>query len=278
VTGGSSKLGIKVPVEGNENMSEGTEQEIKYTGETVAPGLAQTNFKEQQANQVKTKQDTIAFLCPKGHKLNGPSKLAGKLGLCPHCGLKFMIPTLDEIRAFQGTSEPTEQIARETKPALPQQAPVTKSMPDDLSLAGDDDGGNLLDISAALLAERQRSNIQRASTSGLNAGLTPKESKELAGFMGTDTKRQMRGNMHPLAELMLKLWNEREHGGIIELHLEGGTIYLPDWFDKEHSQSTHGLFAAQAADGSVTMTVVPWETVQRVIIRGLEGLPDGMFE
>ena len=35
---------------------------------------------------------------------------------------------------------------------------------------------------------------------------------------------------------------------------------------------------AQAADGSVTLTAVAWESVQKVVVRQVEGLPDGMFE
>jgi len=40
----------------------------------------------------KTQQDVFVFLCPNGHKLNGPPSLKGKLGQCPHCGAKFLIP------------------------------------------------------------------------------------------------------------------------------------------------------------------------------------------
>ena len=83
---------------------------------------------------------------------------------------------------------------------------------------------------------------------------------------------------HPLAAMVMRLWSEREHGGVIELHLTGGAILLPDWFDRRLSQGAHGLFASQAADGTVTMTIVPWETVTRVVVRGVVGLPDGMFE
>lgn len=34
----------------------------------------------------------IKFRCPNGHKLNVKSFLAGKKGICPHCGTKFVIP------------------------------------------------------------------------------------------------------------------------------------------------------------------------------------------
>lgn len=34
----------------------------------------------------------IKFTCPQGHKLHVKSFLAGKRGICPHCGVKFRIP------------------------------------------------------------------------------------------------------------------------------------------------------------------------------------------
>jgi hypothetical protein len=42
---------------------------------------------------------TFMFLCPNGHRLNGPPSLKGKAGQCPHCGVRFRIPTDDELDA-----------------------------------------------------------------------------------------------------------------------------------------------------------------------------------
>jgi hypothetical protein len=41
------------------------------------------------------------FLCPNGHRLNGPPSLKGKAGQCPHCGARFRIPTDEEIEAAE---------------------------------------------------------------------------------------------------------------------------------------------------------------------------------
>jgi hypothetical protein len=43
----------------------------------------------------------IRFNCPNGHKLNVKEFLAGKRGVCPQCGAKFIIPTPAEGAAME---------------------------------------------------------------------------------------------------------------------------------------------------------------------------------
>ena len=43
----------------------------------------------------------IRFNCPNGHKLNVKEFLAGKRGVCPQCGAKFIIPAPAEVVATQ---------------------------------------------------------------------------------------------------------------------------------------------------------------------------------
>ena len=84
---------------------------------------------------------------------------------------------------------------------------------------------------------------------------------------------------HPAARLVARLWVERDHhGGVIELHLTGGSVILPEWYEPVWSRGTHGLFASQAVDGSVTLTAVAWDTIEKIVVRQVQGLPDGMFE
>jgi hypothetical protein len=54
--------------------------------------------------------ELFVFLCPNGHKLNGPPSLKGKAGQCPHCGARFRIPTDDEEEA------PDEQPVNQQQP------------------------------------------------------------------------------------------------------------------------------------------------------------------
>jgi hypothetical protein len=117
----------------------------------------------------------------------------------------------------------------------------------------------------------------KPETAGKPAGATAAAAVTPATAMAVPAAAVPAGP-HPLAQLVTRLWAERDHGGVVELHLEGGVMIAPEWFEKSLSQHSHGLFAVLAADGTVTMTIVAWDSVTRVVVRGVVGLPDGMFE
>jgi hypothetical protein len=54
--------------------------------------------------------EIFVFLCPNGHKLNGPPSLKGKPGQCPHCGARFIIPTDEDIEEAQRQSASEEEL------------------------------------------------------------------------------------------------------------------------------------------------------------------------
>ena len=81
---------------------------------------------------------------------------------------------------------------------------------------------------------------------------------------------------HPTADLVARLWAEREHGGQIEVHHADGVI-VPNWYDVTWSRGTHGVFGSQAPDGTVTITAVAWSSVQKVIVRQVQTLPADIF-
>jgi hypothetical protein len=183
-------------------------------------------------------EESIVFLCPNGHKLNAPARLQGHAGQCPHCGAKFRIPLPDEPHHEGDESS-------EASPA-----------DNEFGQADADNGQPIEAFDLASLTAP--------------APATPAAGKP-------DEVEGMSADSHPLARLVSRLWSEREHGGIVELHLTGGAMIVPEWFERRLSQHSHGLFAVQAADGTVTMTIVPWDSVSRVVVRGVVGLPDGMF-
>jgi hypothetical protein len=184
------------------------------------------------------REESIVFLCPNGHKLNAPRRLQGHAGKCPQCGAKFQIPFVEETGA-------------------------------------EDEGSRVYDLgNFREILESGPTNSAANPAAGASADPASSQSAKSP----VEEFRTSESDRHVLAALVTRLWSEREHGGIIELHLASGAIFLPDWFERRLSQSTHGLFATQAADGTVTMTIVPWDTITRVVVRGVVGLPDGMFE
>jgi hypothetical protein len=237
---------------------------------------------------------SIAFLCPNGHKLNGPEKLAGRLGQCPHCNTKFQIPPLDVIRAAQsGQLENLEEVQFPDSDGGSGMASEGIAEVED-SAHVQQNTSELEQMLATLHVDHPTAAARPASGINILGSAINKVAAKLTGGLGSTVgtttyqigpshqiaapQQHAESSVHALADLMMRLWPEREHGGIIELHLEGGNVLLPDWFDQQLSLKSHGLFAGQAADGTVTMTVVPWDSVERVVIRGVVGLPDGMFE
>ena len=41
--------------------------------------------------------EVFVFLCPNGHRLNGPPSMKGKAGQCPHCKARFRIPDDEDL-------------------------------------------------------------------------------------------------------------------------------------------------------------------------------------
>lgn len=81
---------------------------------------------------------------------------------------------------------------------------------------------------------------------------------------------------HPSADLVARLWAERDLGGTVEVHHADGVI-VPEWYDVTWSRGTYGVFGSQAADGSITITAVAWDSVRKVVVRNVRTLPADMF-
>lgn len=195
-------------------------------------------------------ESAIEFHCPKGHRIVVAAALAGKRGKCSKCGAVVEIPSAEALEAKPGVSLP----ASASEVAPPQAE--TGEFPVGVNAA--DAGAESWDFVGEPSASVDDSVHWTRTTSG-----TAEEAVD-AG--------------HPTASLVARLWAERAHGGVIELHLANGSVILPEWYDPNWSRGSHGLFASQSADGTVTLTAVAWETVQKVIVRKLTAVPDDMFQ
>lgn len=74
----------------------GSGKHLATGGGSNISGRSGLQLPSQGGSSSRSKSDVFVFLCPNGHKLNGPPSLKGKLGQCPHCGARFQIPADDE--------------------------------------------------------------------------------------------------------------------------------------------------------------------------------------
>ena len=85
----------------------------------------------------------IKFNCPNGHKLNVKSFLAGKKGVCPHCGAKFRIPSTpaeddhEDGPALDVSSlpVPAQPVPAQPAPTQPATGPAIAAVPQGASHA-----------------------------------------------------------------------------------------------------------------------------------------------
>jgi rRNA maturation protein Nop10 len=169
--------------------------------------------------------DQIIFLCPNGHRLHGAASLAGRPGQCPHCGVKFLVPSPDED---------DEEPDRDQEPA-------------DEALNGI---------------------VIQIDTSG-------KGGSSKTGRKSSPSGTSPSASAHPLAGLLAQLQRYKNQGVSIEIHLGDGKLIEPEQFSLKDAQ--HAFFASREANGTHTMTVVAWSSIERVVVRGLEQLPREWF-
>ena len=190
--------------------------------------------------------NTIVFLCPNGHKLNGPRSLQGRPGECPHCGSKFRIPDYDEDEEDWGEDQHEDTVVDDEIPVgtiVEDGAPLDGSIPIDL-----------------------------AEIEPIEVGQFPDE----VAF-GTPLADGQPADPHPLSQLFTRLWQEKAHGGIVEVHLADSATLTPEWYSPQMSTGSHAVIAVQDADGSFTITSVAWESVIKVTVRRVQQLPEDMF-
>lgn len=229
--------------------------------------------------------DRIVFACPNGHRIVVRAELAGKHGTCTKCQAPVTIPRTSgsPARPAPGNGPPRPAAASPVNDRAAAPEPAAESKPAvpviDIGIpglsappAGDPLELEALEPAAAEAAEDGTWNFfegqaQPAAAGGFEAGWPAAGGLGFGGDCGNWA-----------AALVARLWAEREHGGEIELHLQGGSVILPKWYDANWSQGTYGLFASQeATDGPVTLTAVAWDTVQKIIVRKLTAVPDDMF-
>jgi hypothetical protein len=221
--------------------------------EEAAEGIKSDSSKEK-GNGTPTppapNPDIIVFLCPNGHKLNGPSNLAGKAGKCPHCGAKFVIPRADEM--------PEEEEESEEEPA---EVVRSQRMSD-----------------SAVVDPRDMEQLEEVEE--FPAG-EPEGVEELAPEDLLDQEEVLPPpppGSHPLGNIFARLWRFKTQERDVQLHLQGGEILSPAMYCRDLSYKEFGVFAVSNDDGTFTVTTIPWHLVTRIAFRQISELPPSLFE
>lgn len=215
----------------------------------------------------------ISFYCPNGHRIKVEARLAGKRGPCSKCGVIVTIPAAGSAPKRPpggvkvGETATAAPAAAEPAPAFdflgaePAAEPAEAVAAPDVAPAPADDLPQIIVTPPEEPAAEPAAEEFPVAASGATEFYPPPDDAP----------------WHPTADLVARLWAERDHGGVFEVHHTGG-VFVPQWFEPLWSRGTHGLFASQAADGTITLTAVAWDSIQKVVVRQVEGLPDGMFE
>lgn len=222
----------------------------------------------------------VAFPCPNGHRVLAPLELAGKRGKCSKCGVDVTIPRVAGVSKAEPIGPPPAPApAAAGVPDLPFQPPP----PPAVELGGPAGEPSASVSEPMVVGEAAAAGDESPPAETWNFIGGEGKPPATAGYEQSDwSPAEAEGGLaadgaNPTAMLVGRLWAERQHGGVIELHLTGGSVILPEWYDVNWSRGTHGLFASQAADGSVTLTAVAWETVQKIVVRQLTEVPNDMF-
>jgi len=236
----------------------------------------------------------LEFLCPNGHKIRCPAEQAGRAARCPQCGVGFRIPDPADIELHESSSKgfrdspPKPDTKSAAKPARPRPRP-----PDDEDLIEFlCPNGHRLHGPTSLQGHHGECPACGAKFRIPTDEDAPEEEVKPKGQISlveteepvvdrpltavADCEARLTETGHPLAELFSKLWAEKPKQSSVELHLADGETLVPVHFARTLSREGYGVFSVEESAGTHTLTVVAWDSVVRVLIRGVEELPKEM--
>lgn len=239
------RCGIKFRIPSPEDASAPAAADEKApAAESTGSSVASPSASGVGRSAAAPKEEQIEFLCPNGHHLHGPASLQGKPGECPECGSRFRIPLLDEMSVGDDEAAPTDG---------------GLSIDDSMSTEGEvEAAGSSVDVSGDMVT------AQAAGMSSPSVLLSPEALANLSSAAN---------GVHPMGELFAQLWAAKDSESRVEVHLESGGVILPDAYVKSLSGRANAVLVSKDPDGSFTVTLVPWNTVARVILRGMKRVP-----
>ena len=217
-------------------------------------------------------------MCPNGHHLHGPSNLQGRAGECPECGSRFRIPIIDEAEA--------EPLSGSDIPATPENPTEDGTTSENPPAKTDRDYAQSWVSRRLVGTEGQSSAVEAHPAEPLDLfqvidgdGSGEAAVANVSAQPGGPIINLTSGPdgavlaVHPLAALFIELWAARGEGSRVEVHLESGSVLSPDGYLKSQSQQDYAVLVTKDPDGCSTITVVPWKSISRIILRAVKQVP-----
>jgi len=258
----------------------------------------------------------IEFRCPNGHRLSCPDDRAGKPAKCPKCNATFTVPTLESAAAAgpeSGVSMPAVadsgalssigklgRVEETAEPGIAAPSDVIVFLcPNGHKLNcpasmqgkagkcphcgakflipqyGTEDAGDYEQTPEENRpleseVELELSEEQPYSASDRPSNSPPELPFGFAGGVGGDPGGVLPG-------IFNDLWMHHDQTLVIEVQMRSGATLTPHHYSPHASREGYAIFAVKEPHGAYTLSVVAWDQVERVTVRGMSELPPEYF-
>jgi len=232
--------------------------------------------------EVLQADEVLEFYCPNEHYLRSPARLQGKRGQCPHCGEKFVVPSLEEDSPEpQHTAAATESGEVEGVGQIEEVTEEQETIEEIETIddSSDPTGGSEAVEDIQTLDDEPEHGSSKSGGGSSGRLAAPDFSfveKEIHGT-SPGTPAAPVPHAHPLAALFERIWEESDREAVVELELKTGERIAPLHYAHDVSRGQFGVFAVRAHNGTHTVTVVAWDDVARITVKDLNHLPPTMF-
>ncbi|NMC20909.1 MAG: hypothetical protein GYA33_10870 [Thermogutta sp.] len=252
---------------------------------------------------------SIEFLCPNGHRIRCSDDRAGKPAKCPRCGIKFLIPTLEEIAAAEKAEEAAANISSgkkegrieflcpnghrlfgpaelQGKPGKCPECGSTFRIPSYEELTESErTAATQVSVAADSAIEAKRNSLAVGQGLG-DSAITFDSGLHLDLTGGRPAGDSQRNSMPKpggvgaaenggasMAEVFRSIWEAKPSGAELRVELEGGRSLLVEEAFPSWTGERLLVVRAEESPYGRGLVVVPWSAVRWVHIKGMADPP-----
>ena len=205
----------------------------------------------------------IQFVCPNGHPLSAPSKQAGKPGRCPKCEVAYVTPTGDDGQVDTGAA--TGVLAEDGATTFEFLCPNGHKIK-----AAEEVSGQKAKCPECgerfLVPDHSSEPAEEAPTSAVDGdsvlpGAQRGESPLAEVLSGWSVPADMLKGEHGMAEMLEWMWDQKEPGVSVEIHLRDGSVMQLDYYARELGSPKLGVFGVRSELGQIELAAIQWDAV-----------------